>query len=237
MQQANPTNNVVMQLTQVSRAFPTPNGPLTVLHASDLTIERGEFVSIAGPSGSGKTTLLNLVCGLDQPTTGSVTLFGQRIDRWSTAQGDALRRRIGLVFQSFALLPSCTASENVELALRIAGDVPRQAWDGRVRRCLQAVGLDEWRDHRPFELSGGQQQRVALARALVTRPTLILADEPTGQLDPITARRIWGLLRDLCTQAGIAVLVATHDPLVEAFATRRYQISAGELQESVFSFR
>jgi ABC-type lipoprotein export system ATPase subunit len=196
---------------------------------ASLALRPGAFVTVAGPSGSGKTTLLNLAGGLDRPTGGTVILLGQRVDRLSDRERERLRRRVGFLFQSFALLASCSAYENVELALRLSGELPRAQWDERVRRCLQAVGLDSWRDHRPAELSGGQQQRVALARALAIRPPLLLADEPTGDLDRKTAERICTLLRELCDQTGVALLVATHDLLVEAHATARYAMRDGVL--------
>lgn len=220
----------VVRLDGVTRSFAAPGGQLTVLREVTLSLGRGAFVTVAGPSGSGKTTLLNLVGGLDRPTAGTVTTLGERIDRLEGAQLDRLRRRIGYVFQSFALLPSLSAYEQVELALRLSGALERSGWERRVRQCLRAVGLEQWRDHRPGELSGGQQQRVALARALAIRPALLLADEPTGDLDGKTAAQVCGLLRGLCEGEGMTVLVATHDPLVESFATARYTLADGRLR-------
>jgi ABC-type lipoprotein export system ATPase subunit len=222
-------DEMVVRLDGVTRTFTAAGGSLVAVRNANLAIPRGAFVTIAGPSGSGKTTLLNLAGALDQPTSGSVTLLGEQVGRLAAGQREALRRRVGFLFQSFALLGSCSAYENVELALRLSGELPRAQWDGRVRRCLQAVGLDPWRDHRPNELSGGQQQRVALARALAIRPPLLLADEPTGDLDRATAGRICTLLRELSQQTGMALLVATHDPLVEAHATARYTMRDGVL--------
>ena len=219
----------VVELAHVTRSFVAAGRTVTPLRAVDLAVQPGAFVTIAGPSGSGKTTLLNLAGALDDPTAGTVTLLGNRVDRCRGKARDALRRQIGYVFQSAALLASSTAAENVELALRVSGALPQAQWATRVRRCLQAVGLDQWRDHRIFELSGGQQQRVALARALAIRPPLLLADEPTGALDRTTAQQICTLLRELCAHTGLSMLIATHDPLVESFATERYALTDGVL--------
>ncbi|MDZ4718411.1 MAG: ABC transporter ATP-binding protein, partial [Roseiflexaceae bacterium] len=184
---------------------------------------------LMGPSGSGKTTLLNLIGGLDRPSAGTVTVAGQRLDSLNTQALAILRRNIGFIFQSFALTPTASAYENVELALRIGGGVPRAEWDGRVLRCLAAVGLAERANHRPYELSGGQQQRVAIARALVTRPQIILADEPTGDLDSRTGERVLGVLRNLCDHAGVTLLMATHDPVAAAFADDLYRLRDGQI--------
>jgi ABC-type lipoprotein export system ATPase subunit len=219
----------IVCLDSVTRSFGAGERTVTPLRAVDLVVRPGAFVAVAGPSGSGKTTLLNLAGALDDPSAGAVTLLGRRLDRCVGAEREALRRRVGYVFQSAALLASSTAAENVELALRLSAQLPQAQWAGRVRRSLAAVGLDPWRDHRVFELSGGQQQRVALARALAIRPQLLLADEPTGDLDQTTARQVCELLRALCAQEGMAVLVATHDPLVESFATERYALAGGVL--------
>ena len=140
-----------------------------------------------------------------------------------------LRRQIGFIFQSFALMPTASAYENVELGLRLSGSVPRREWDARVRRCLQAVGLTAWIDHRPYEMSGGQQQRVAIARALAIRPKIILADEPTGDLDSKTSEQILGLLRALVDHEGVTLLMATHDPAAAEFATDLYQLRDGQI--------
>src|SRR5581483_9510337 len=159
-------NDTIISIAGVERTFATNERKVKALRGVHMDVPRGAFVVLMGPSGSGKTTLLNLVGGLDQPTAGSVTVDGQRLDELGGEELAALRRQIGFIFQSFALMPTASAYENVELGLRLSGGVPRREWDARVRRCLGAVGLTAWADHRPYEMSGGQQQRVAIARAL-----------------------------------------------------------------------
>nr|WP_232280258.1 ABC transporter ATP-binding protein [Roseiflexus castenholzii] len=217
----------LIEVRGITRTFGAGARAVSALRGVDLTIERGTFVALMGPSGSGKTTLLNIIGGLDRPTSGSVVIEGQRVDQMRSDDLARLRRRIGFVFQSFALLPTSSAFENVELALRLSGQAPRRRWDARVRRVLAAVGLTDWIDHRPYELSGGQQQRVALARALVTYPRIILADEPTGDLDSRTGRRVLTMLRTLCDQEGVTLVMATHDPAVMEFATTVYHMRDG----------
>ncbi|MFQ3630321.1 ABC transporter ATP-binding protein [Roseiflexus sp.] len=211
----------------VTRTFGTGARAVHALRGVDLAVAQGAFVALMGPSGSGKTTLLNIIGGLDRPTSGSVVIEGRRVDQMRPDELTSLRRRIGFVFQSFALLPTSSAFENVELALRLAGHPFRRRWDARVRRVLAAVGLTDWADHRPYELSGGQQQRVALARALVTYPRIILADEPTGDLDSRTGRRVLTMLRTLCDQEGVTLIMASHDPAVTEFATTIYHLRDG----------
>lgn len=213
----------------VTRTFGIGARAVHALRGVDLAVEQGAFVALMGPSGSGKTTLLNIIGGLDRPTSGSVVIEGRRVDQMRSDELTALRRRIGFVFQSFALLPTSSAFENVELTLRLAGRTSRRRWDARVRRVLAAVGLTDWTDHRPYELSGGQQQRVALARALVTYPRIILADEPTGDLDSRTGRRVLTMLRALCDQEGVTLIMASHDPAVTEFATTIYHLRDGAI--------
>ncbi len=223
------TPESLITVTGVTRVFGTGLRAVHALRGVDLVVERGAFVALMGPSGSGKTTLLNIIGGLDRPTAGSVIVAGRRVDQMRSAELASLRRQIGFVFQSFALLPTASAFENVELALRLAGRTPRQQWNARVRRVLAAVGLTDWMDHRPYELSGGQQQRVALARALVTYPQIILADEPTGDLDSRTGWRVLMMLRTLCDQEGVTLIMATHDPAVTEFATTIYHLRDGAI--------
>jgi ABC-type lipoprotein export system ATPase subunit len=193
----------------------------------DFVLPRGKLVALMGPSGSGKTTLLNIVGGLDRPDSGTVFFDGQPLNALSARQLTKLRRhRVGFVFQSFALLPTYSAYENVELLLRITG-APRRERDRRTRESLHMVGLSRWIDHRPDEMSGGQQQRVAIARALATRPDLILADEPTGELDTTTGRQVFALLRRVVEAEGIAVLLATHDELVREYADQIHRLRDG----------
>ncbi len=199
------------------------------LQGVDLVLERGRFVALRGRSGSGKTTLLNCIGGLDRPTSGQVWLDGQDVARLSERTRVRLRRqKIGFVFQSFALLPTYSASENVDLMLRLAGVTARER-RRRVEHVLGLVGLQKWADHRPFELSGGQQQRLAIARALSTRPALVLADEPTGELDSATGQQILELLRRVVDHEETTVLVATHDLTVDLYADRVCHLQDGRL--------
>ncbi|NJN66722.1 MAG: ABC transporter ATP-binding protein [Chloroflexaceae bacterium] len=194
-----------------------------------MHIPRGAFILLMGPSGSGKTTLLNLIGGLDRPTAGTITIEGQQLTTMSGRKLTALRRRIGFIFQSFALMPTASAYENVELGLRLSGGLPRKQWDARIRRCLGVVGLTAWIHHRPYEMSGGQQQRVAIARALAIHPRIILADEPTGDLDTKTGEHILKLLRALADHEGVTLVMSTHDPAATAFATHLYQLRDGQI--------
>ena len=220
-------DDIVIDVEQLERTFSVSERKVKALRGVDMRIARGSFVVLMGPSGSGKTTLLNIIGGLDQPTAGAVAVEGRRLDQLSGEDLAALRRRIGFIFQSFALMPTASAYENVELGLRLSGGVPRREWDARIRRCLGAVGLTAWIDHRPYEMSGGQQQRVAIARALAIRPAIILADEPTGDLDSKTGEQVLGLLRELTDHEGVTLLMATHDPAAAEFATDLYQLRDG----------
>jgi ABC-type lipoprotein export system ATPase subunit len=221
--------DTIIGISAVERTFTMAERRVKALRGLDMRIARGSFVVLMGPSGSGKTTLLNLVGGLDQPTAGSVSVAGRRLDQLSGQELAELRRTIGFIFQSFALLPTASAYENVELGLRLSGQTQRGEWDARIRRCLAAVSLTQWMDHRPYEMSGGQQQRVAIARALAIRPTIILADEPTGDLDSKTGAQVLGLLRDLVDHEGVTLLMATHDPAAAEFATDVYQLRDGQI--------
>ena len=196
----------------------------------DLEIGRGEFIALAGPSGSGKSTVLNLIGGLDRPTSGRVWFNGTELassDEPTLTQHR--RRNVGFVFQSFNLLPRLTAEENVALPLMFSG-VPEKQRLARARSLLQRVGLGARLTHRPTQLSGGEQQRVAIARALVARPALLLADEPTGNLDTHTGAEIMALLCELNQEQGLTLLVVTHDPEVAAFADRTIRLRDGEVK-------
>jgi len=220
---------IIIDIQGVERTFSKSGRTVKALGGADLQVRRGAFVVLMGPSGSGKTTLLNIVGGLDRPTAGTVTVEGRRLNDMSGAQLAAMRRRIGFIFQSFALMPTASAYENVELGLRLSGSVPRKQWNTRIRRCLAAVGLSAWMDHRPYEMSGGQQQRIAIARALASHPRIILADEPTGDLDSKTGRQILTLLRSLADHEQVTLLIATHDPAAAEFATDLYQLRDGRI--------
>jgi putative ABC transport system ATP-binding protein len=219
----------IVRTEDVTRIYRVGRSQVAALRGVTLDVPSGVFAVLKGRSGSGKTTLLNLIGGLDRPTSGEVYVYDQPLSRLSGRRLTYLRRhRIGFVFQSFALIPTFSAFENVELMLRIAG-----MWQGRRRRAmhsLELVGLGPWANHRPWELSGGQQQRVAIARALATRPNLILADEPTGELDSATGRQIMALFRHIVAQEDITVLLATHDPVVEEYAHTIYELDDGQVQ-------
>jgi len=181
-----------------------------------LTVEQGEFLALLGTSGSGKSTLLNLVAGLDRPTDGSLRIFDQDLARMSSAELSLHRRRnVGIIFQSFNLVSTMSAAENVALPLMFA-DVARAERDAEAARLLDTVGLADRRQHRPRELSGGEQQRVAIARALANKPHLLLADEPTGNLDSRTSREILTLLEQLNERDGKTIVMVTHDPSIAA---------------------
>jgi putative ABC transport system ATP-binding protein len=186
------------------------------LRGVSLEIEEGRMTAVMGPSGSGKSTLMHILAGLDQPSEGTVTIAGLEISSMSDAELTRLRRRhIGFVFQFFNLLPMLTAEENIVLPLSIAGDTVDRVW---LEELLETVGIADRRTHRPAELSGGQQQRVSIARALLPRPTVLFADEPTGNLDSNTSRDVLELLRDSVDELGQTIVMVTHDPQAAAQA-------------------
>jgi len=220
----------LVQCSKLTRVYRLDGQKVTALRGVDLCIPEGVFAAVTGRSGSGKTTLLNLIGGLDRPTSGEVYLAGRSLGALSERELTEMRRQqIGLVFQSFALLPTLSTFDNVALPLRIAA-VSGQERDAKVERCLDLVGIKEWSDHRPYELSGGQQQRVAVARALAHDPRLILADEPTGELDSATGRDILALFRSLVAERGVTVVVASHDPLVDEYATLNIRLRDGRVE-------
>ncbi len=202
---------------------------IEVLHGIELDIPKGDFVALMGPSGSGKTTLLNLIGGLDTPTAGSVSVERRRIDRMSRGELAKWRaEHVGFVFQFYNLLPVLSAQKNVELPLLLR----RMSGAERAKRAgvaLTLVGLSDRASHKPSELSGGQEQRVAIARALVTDPTLLVCDEPTGDLDRHTADEILGLLQTLNRQHGKTIIMVTHDPKAAEFANRIVHLDKGRL--------
>jgi len=202
---------------------------VAALRGVNLKVEAGRYVALKGRSGSGKTTLLNCIGGLDRPTSGVVRVFGRDISTLNEKQITQWRRdRIGFVFQSFGLLPMLSAYENVELMLRIAGVGGRERRE-RTLHCLELVGLSKWMNHRPGELSGGQQQRVAIARALANQPQLILADEPTGELDSVTARDIFGLFQRIVAEEGVTLLMASHDALADEYVDEALHLRDGQI--------
>jgi ABC-type lipoprotein export system ATPase subunit len=219
----------IVQVENVGRVYRVGSRQVAALQGVTLAVGRGRLVALRGRSGSGKTTLLNCIGGLDRPTSGHIWLEEREVGRLPEREWVRLRRRrIGFVFQSHALLPTYSAAENVDLMLRLAG-LGRRERETRVRASLALVGLEKWRDHRPYELSGGQQQRVAIARALAPRPALILADEPTGELDTATGRQILQLFRQIVNQEQTTILIATHDLAVDPFADEVYHLEDGRI--------
>jgi putative ABC transport system ATP-binding protein len=211
----------------LSRRYGDGDMAVDALRGVSLAVAEGALVAVMGPSGSGKSTLMHLLAGLDRPTSGEAWIDGTQIGALGDTELTTLRRRhIGFVFQFFNLLPMLTAEENVLLPLRLAGRTPEQAW---VEELLGRVGLGDRRAHRPSELSGGQQQRVALARALVTKPTVVFADEPTGNLDSTTSREILALLRDSVSGYGQTMVMVTHDPTAAAIADRIVFLADGRV--------
>jgi putative ABC transport system ATP-binding protein len=213
-------------LKNVKKIYPMGDLEVAALRGVDLTIEKGEFTVIAGPSGSGKSTVLNLIGCLDRPTSGEVLLEDRPVAKMGDAELGALRAaRIGFIFQSFNLIPVLTAYENVELALRLAGkDGGRKEL---VEKALTDVALGDYMHRRPSQLSGGQQQRVAIARALVKSPALVIADEPTANLDSANGKAILDLMREMNERSHITFLFSTHDPMVMSRATRVVRLVDG----------
>ncbi|HUC44429.1 MAG TPA: ABC transporter ATP-binding protein [Candidatus Sulfotelmatobacter sp.] len=217
-----------IELRKLTRRLPSGERVLTIVSEVDLAIAPGEFVAVLGPSGSGKSTLLALMAGLDRPSSGEVLIDGRAIQSLSEDDLARLRRRtIGFVFQSFQLLANLTARENVLLPLELAGD-PNAA--RRTSELLTAVGLAERGHHYPSQLSGGEQQRVALARAFGPRPPILLADEPTGNLDRTTGRSILETMLDLRRENGTSIVLVTHDVEVAALADRRIHLQDGRIE-------
>lgn len=215
------------EVRAAERLFRHGSEEIHALRGIDLQIQRGEVLAVAGRSGSGKTTLLNLLGGLDRPTAGSVHVDGVEISALSEREIVGLRRTsIAYVFQSFGLLPILSAAENVEVPLRLVGMDGRRR-DARVTELLDRVGLAERANHRPHELSGGEQQRVAICRALANRPKLLLADEPTGQLDSETGHTVMDMLRSVVRDEGVTAVIATHDPLMLDIADRVVELRDG----------
>ena len=219
-------------VTDVSKTYRLGKVDVTALAGVSLTVRAGEFLAVAGPSGSGKTTLLNLIGCLDTPTSGEIAIDGEAIGRLTAGRRADLRaRKLGFVFQTFNLIPVLTAWENVEYPLLLQHG--RRDVTARVRGALEQVGLGDRARHRPPELSGGQQQRVAIARALVTEPALVLADEPTANLDSRTGHEIVELMRRLNRERGTTFVFSTHDPRIVAAADRVLEISDGLLRHTL----
>jgi putative ABC transport system ATP-binding protein len=222
----------ILRAIDIVRDYPSGDTIVHALRGVSLTAEAGRLVAVRGRSGSGKTTLLNVLGGLDHPTSGQVFIDGHEVSAMSEDQlVDVRRRSVAFIFQAFGLVPILSAAENVEVPLRLVR-APSRDRDARVRELLGMVGLGDRMKHRPHELSGGEQQRVAIARALANRPRILLADEPTGQLDSETGHVIMLLLRDVVRTEGVTAVVATHDPIMLDVADRVVELHDGELVES-----
>jgi len=223
-------DGVAVRAEQVSRHYQMGSALIRAVDDVTLEVRAGEFLALLGSSGSGKSTLLNLMAGLDRPTSGAIFAQGRNLSELNPVELARYRSRtVGMVFQSFNLLPRMTLEENVELPLRLA-EVNRAERGKRVADALERVRLDKRLTHRPSELSGGEQQRAALARALVNRPSILFADEPTGNLDSATGESIMELLREIQQTLGMAIVMVTHErPLAERFADRIASVADGKL--------
>lgn len=224
--------NPIIQTVAIHKVYRTPGQEVHAINNVSLDIYAGQLTAIIGRSGAGKTTLLNLISALDTPTEGKIYVEGRDISALNENDKVKLRReKIGFIFQNFGLLPLLTARENVGIPLRMRRMNSRERED-RITEALEWVGLAKRMQHRPYELSGGEQQRVSIARALAARPDILLADEPTGQLDSHTGKRIINTMRELTNQLNITLVVVTHDPIVMASADIIHELSDGKLIES-----
>ncbi|WP_238996459.1 ABC transporter ATP-binding protein [Paenibacillus pinistramenti] len=222
-----PERSIILKVGNVRRSFPVGGSTLQVLKGIDMEISENQLVMLKGRSGSGKTTLLNMLGGLDQPTEGEIWFLNQPLHIWNDAKRTELRRKqIGFIFQAYALLPLLSARENVELSLRMAG-VPASEWKSRAAYCLELVGLGKRMDHRPGELSGGEQQRVAIAKAIAHRPRLLLADEPTANLDSQMGAQVMAVFRNIIESEGMTICMTTHDPTILEVADHVYEMVDG----------
>lgn len=226
-----PGHGAMIVAEGLTRDYPSGDSVIHALRGISFQVQRGELMAVKGRSGSGKTTLLNLLGGLDKPTSGSVIVDGQEVSSMSERQlVDFRRHTVAFIFQAFGLVPILSAAENVEIPLRLVRAEP-SVRDDRVMELLDLVGLGERANHRPHELSGGEQQRVAIARALANRPKLLLADEPTGQLDSTTGHAIMATLRTVVRAEGVTAVVATHDAGLLDLADRVMEIQDGRIRE------
>jgi putative ABC transport system ATP-binding protein len=218
-----------VKIENVEKTYKLGEILVPALKNTNIELKKGEFVAVMGPSGSGKTTLLNLIGALDKPTKGKIYVDGKDLTTLKEKELTKLRRRtVGYIFQFYNLIPVLSAFENVELPMLIAG-LPTKEREERARQLLETVGLAERGDHRPDELSGGEQQRVAIVRALANKPSVVLADEPTGDLDSKTGKEVMQALRDLSRNEGATVIVVTHDPMVANLANRIFEMRDGRI--------
>lgn len=219
----------ILQVSNLIKTIDSGSHVVKILRGLDFSVPRGQFAAIRGPSGSGKSTLLGLLAGLDEPTSGSISIDGQEISRMDEDSLAVLRaRKVGFVFQSYQLVPTLTAEENVLLPLDLIGDA--DGAEDRARALLDEVGLVDRHDHYPVQLSGGEQQRVALARAFINRPALILADEPTGNLDTVNGSHVLDMLRDLNRREGATLVLVTHDEELARQADRVITLRDGRIE-------
>lgn len=224
--------DTVIAAKDVGRVYPSDSGDVHALRDINFEVERGEFVALRGRSGSGKTTLLNCLGGLDSPTSGVIWIQGTDIATMEEVDRTRWRREsIGFVFQQMGLLPSFSAYENLDVMARL-GNVPRRDRRRRILDTLELVGLLDYYDHRPYEMSGGQQQRIAIARALVTEPDLILADEPSSELDSDTTHEVLAVLGDFVSLKGVSILLSSHDPIVDEYADRIINLRDGQIDDA-----
>jgi putative ABC transport system ATP-binding protein len=222
-------SDVLIELSQVTKSYPMGQVTVHALRGLDLDIARGEFVVLLGPSGCGKTTTLNLIGGLDKPTSGRILIEGEDIARYNQDRlADYRRRKVGFVFQFFNLIPTLSAAENIEFALAL-NDHARDL-RGRALDLLSLVGLREWADHFPSQLSGGEQQRVAIARALANEPSMLLCDEPTGNLDADTGRQVLRVIHELNRQEGATVVLVSHNTAIAPMADRVARLRNGMIE-------
>jgi len=222
-------STIAIETINLRRIYKLGDQEVHALRGVNVQIGVGQFVSLKGRSGSGKTTLLNCLSGLDHPTDGTVRIFGEEIGKWSERKLTAWRRQqVGFIFQSLGLLPALSAYENVELILRM-NKVGAKERRKMTEECLGLVGLTKWMDHRPYEMSGGQQQRVAIARALANSPKVIIADEPTGELDSKTGHEILGIFRRIVHERQMTMLMATHDSLSDQYVDQVLHLADGQI--------
>ena len=222
----------MINLKKISRTFSLSSGDIEAVKNVNLKIKKGEFIIISGPSGAGKTTLLNMASGIDFPSSGEVLISGDSISNFSKNQLNKLRRKtIGMVFQAHALMPLLSAYENVELPLRILG-ISGKERKNKTEEILEILGLKYRMSHRPYELSGGERQRVSVARALVRKPEILVADEPTSQLDSVNTEIVFEQIRDICKTFNTTVMLATHDQRMKKFGDKLFNMRSGELSEN-----
>lgn len=222
-----PSAKPLLTVREVERTFDVGGSKLRVLKGINLELYPNQLIMLRGRSGSGKTTLMNLMGGLDTPTSGEIQFQDRPLHKWGDDKRTEVRRKdIGFIFQAYALMPLLSAYENVELSLRMA-KVPRNEWKSRVTSCLEIVGLGKRMHHRPFELSGGEQQRVAIAKAIAHRPVLLLADEPTAELDSQMAAQVMQVFKEIVATQNVTICMTTHDPTIMEVADHVYEMVDG----------